>query len=65
MMIAVTGFDDREPINQALLYRYIISYEPFNFKGDADDFPSMTAYERKVLVPPRSAIVVLEGPLSP
>ena len=48
MMIAVTGFDDREMINRALLYRYLISYEPFNFKGDADDFPSTTAYGRKV-----------------
>lgn len=48
MMIAVTGFDDREMINRALLYRYIISYEPFNFKGDADDFPLTTAYGRRV-----------------
>jgi hypothetical protein len=48
MMIAVTGFDDREMINRALLYRYLISYEPFNFKGDADDFPSTTAYGRQV-----------------
>ena len=32
-MTAVTGFDDRNMINQCLLYRYIISYEPYNFKG--------------------------------
>lgn len=48
MMIAVTGFDDREMINRALMYRYIISYEPFNFKGDIDDFPLTVAYGEKV-----------------
>ena len=47
-MIAVTGFDDREMVNRALLYRYIISYEPFNFKGDLDDFPLTVAYGQKV-----------------
>ena len=29
-MIAVTGFDDREMINRALVYRYILRYEPPN-----------------------------------
>jgi hypothetical protein len=48
IMIAVTGFDDREMINRALLYRYIISYEPYNFKGDLDDFPLTVAYGKKV-----------------
>jgi len=48
MMIAVTGFDDREMINRALLYRYIISYEPFNFKGDLEDFPTTLKYGKKV-----------------
>jgi Domain of unknown function (DUF6259) len=48
MMIAVTGFDDREMINRALLYRYIISYEPFNFKGDLEDFPTTLEYGKKV-----------------
>ena len=47
-MIAVTGFDDREMINRALMYRYIISYEPFNFKGDIQDFPLTVAYGEKV-----------------
>ncbi len=47
-MIAVTGFDDREMINRALLYRYIISYEPYNFKGDLDDFPLTMDYGKKV-----------------
>jgi hypothetical protein len=37
--IALCGFDDREMNNRALLYRYIISYEPFSFKGDLTDFP--------------------------
>jgi hypothetical protein len=48
IMIAVCGFDDREMINRALLYRYIISYEPFNFKGDLTDFPLTLAYGKKV-----------------
>ena len=48
MMIAVTGFDDREMINQALRYRYILSYEPFNFKGNLNDFPLTLAYGKKV-----------------
>ena len=48
IMIAVTGFDDREMVNRALLYRYIISYEPFNFKGDLHDFPLTIAYGQKV-----------------
>jgi Domain of unknown function (DUF6259) len=48
IMIAVTGFDDREMINRALLYRYIISYEPFNFKGDLPDFPLTLDYGKKV-----------------
>jgi hypothetical protein len=48
IMIAVTGFDDREMINRALLYRYVISYEPYNFKGDLNDFPLTMAYGKKV-----------------
>ena len=48
IMIAVTGFADREMINRALLYRYIISYEPYNFKGDHDDFPLTVDYGKKV-----------------
>jgi hypothetical protein len=48
MMIAVIGFDDRPMINHALQCRYIISYEPFNFKGRLDDFPLSLAYGKKV-----------------
>jgi hypothetical protein len=48
MMIAVTGFNDREMINRALMYRYIISYEPFNFKGDIKDFPLTMAYGKQM-----------------
>ena len=48
LMIAVTGFDDRETINRALMYRYIPSYEPFNFKGDIRDFPLTLAYGEKL-----------------
>jgi hypothetical protein len=48
LMTAVTGFDDRNMINQCLLYRYIISYEPYNFKGRLRDFPRTTSYGRKM-----------------
>ena len=48
LMVAATGFNDREVINRALLYRYIISYEPFHFKGDVGDFPLTLAYGEKV-----------------
>jgi hypothetical protein len=44
MMIAITGFDDRNMINEALRYRYIMSFEPFNFKGNLQDFPITMAY---------------------
>ena len=48
MMIAITGFNDRNMINAALRYRYIVSYEPFNFKGNLQDFPLTVAYGMKV-----------------
>ncbi len=48
MMVAVTGFNDREMINACLLFRYVISYEPYNFKGHLDDFPLTMEYGRKV-----------------
>jgi len=48
MMTAVIGFNDRSMINQCLLNRYIISYEPYNFKGLPSDFPLTTAYGRKM-----------------
>jgi hypothetical protein len=35
-------------INQCHLYRYIISYEPYNFKGRLDDFPQTTAMRRQM-----------------
>ena len=48
MMIAVTGFDDREMISEALRCRYILSYEPFNFKGNLSDFPATLSYGAKM-----------------
>ena len=47
-MTAVTGFNDRNMINQCLLYKYIISYEPFNFKGHLDDYPLTVEYGKKM-----------------
>ncbi|HTW05981.1 MAG TPA: DUF6259 domain-containing protein [Acidimicrobiales bacterium] len=48
LMTAVTGFDDRNMVNQCLLYRYIASYEPYNFKGRLTDMPLTVAYGRKM-----------------
>ncbi|AEE96388.1 DUF6259 domain-containing protein [Mahella australiensis] len=48
IMTAVTGFNDRNMINQCLMYRYIISYEPYNFKGRLGDFPETVAYGRQM-----------------
>lgn len=48
IMTAVTGFYDRGMINQCLLNRYIISYEPYNFKGMLSDFPETVAYGNKM-----------------
>jgi hypothetical protein len=47
-MTAVTGFNDRNMINQCLLYRYVISYEPYNFKGRLDDYPLTVAYGQQM-----------------
>ena len=47
-MVAVTGFDDREALNLILLSRYIISYEPYFFKGRLSDFPLTLAYGKKI-----------------
>lgn len=48
LMVAVTGFDDREMLNLILLDRYIISYEPYNFKGHLTDFPRTLDYGKKI-----------------
>lgn len=48
IMVSVNGFDDREQLNRILLYRYIISYEPYNFKGHLTDFPLTLAYGQKI-----------------
>jgi hypothetical protein len=48
LLVAVTGIDDREMLNLILLNRYIISYEPYNFKGHVTDFPLTLAYGQKI-----------------
>lgn len=48
LMTAVTGFDDRNMINQCLLYRYLVSYEPYHFKGRLDDYPLTLAYGKQM-----------------
>jgi hypothetical protein len=44
MMNWVHGFDDREGVNICLLYRYIISYEPRDFRGRLAEFPLTLEY---------------------
>ena len=44
IMTAVTGFEDRNMVNQCLMYRYIMSYEPYNFKGWLRDYPVTLEY---------------------
>jgi hypothetical protein len=48
LMTAVTGFNDRNMINQCLMYRYIISYEPYNFKGRLGDYPETMDYGKQM-----------------
>lgn len=48
IMIAIKGYNDRHPLNQALLYKYIISYEPRYFKGHLGEFPLTMAYGAKI-----------------
>jgi hypothetical protein len=48
LMCAVVGWDDREMLNLILMDRYIISYEPYQFKGYLEDFPLTLAYGKKI-----------------
>lgn len=48
IITVTTGFNDRNMIDQCLMYRYIVSYEPYNFKGRLDDFPLTLEYGKKM-----------------
>ena len=48
IMTAITGFEDRNMVNQCLMYRYIISYEPYNFKGWLHDYPVTLEYGKQM-----------------
>ncbi|MDD5676021.1 MAG: DUF6259 domain-containing protein [Chitinivibrionales bacterium] len=48
IMMAVTGYDDREKLNACLMFRFVISYEPLNFKGYLDEFPLTIEYGKKI-----------------
>ncbi len=48
IMTAISGFNDRNMINQCLLYRYVMSYEPYNFKGMVEDFPDSLNYGKQM-----------------
>jgi hypothetical protein len=47
-MATVAGFDDRETLNLILMDRYVISYEPYFFKGRLGDFPLTLDYGKKI-----------------
>lgn len=44
----ITGWNDKNMINQCLMNSYIINYEPYNFKGRLSDFPDTVEYGQKV-----------------
>lgn len=44
IVTALTGFDDRSMVDQALLFGYGLSFEPFNFKGRPADMPDTVRY---------------------
>ena len=48
MLAGVSGFDDREQLNNILLNRCVIQYEPFLYKGHLRDFPLTMAYGKKI-----------------
>ena len=48
LMTAISGFNDRNMIDQCLMCRYIMSYEPYNFKGWLHDYPDTVAYGQKM-----------------
>lgn len=47
MLTTVTGFDDRNQINQGVVYGYQFCYEPKHFKGTLHDMPQTVAYGRR------------------
>ena len=47
-MTAVTGFNDRNMINQCLMHKYVISYEPYYFKGRLEDYPLTLEYGKRM-----------------
>jgi Domain of unknown function (DUF6259) len=48
ILVAILGFDERETINSCLQYRYLMSFEAFNFKGNIEDFPLSVTYGQKM-----------------
>ena len=48
MIAGVSGFDDREQLNNILVNRCVIQYEPFLYKGHLHDFPLTMAYGQKI-----------------
>lgn len=48
IVTALIGFDDRNMVNQCLLYGYGMSLEPYNFKGRPADMPETVAYAGRV-----------------
>jgi len=47
MMTTVSGYDDRNQINQALAYGYSLCYEPAHYKGRLPEIPATVAYGQR------------------
>jgi hypothetical protein len=48
LMTAINGFDEHNLVGQALVRRYLLSYEPYHFKGRLEDFTATIAYGRSM-----------------
>lgn len=46
LMVAVTGYRERNGINFAMMHKLIVSLEPRQYKGDLDEYPETVAYAR-------------------
>ena len=46
LMVAITGYRDRNCVNFALMNKLIISHEPRQYKGELDEYPETVAYAK-------------------
>ena len=46
LMVAITGYRDRNGVNLALMHKLILSHEPRQYKGQLDEYPETLAYAK-------------------